>query len=148
MIYYQYDPKTKKYLGSGKCQIDPIEKVPLYPRDSTNIEAPIFNKELLEPYFINNAWELKESDISKKNKLLLTNVDGIFLYKKEGDLVVEKTPLEIQTEKDVKKKNEDKIKAQQDLYNLKQIILDRVVLLNATKKETDLIKIYEDILKA
>jgi len=147
-LYHQYDSKTKKYLGSGRCQVDPLNKILLYPPNTTDLKPPFFDPQFKDAYFLNGVWELKDSKYAISAKLSQVNADGISIYKKVGDEVISKTPEEISKDKEDKVSLELKVKARKDLGSLKSSILERVIVLNASKEEKDLIKSYEDILKS
>jgi len=147
MIYHQYDKETGKYLGSGKCQLDPIEMKFLFPPFTTSLIPPKVDASK-NPHFINGEWTLKDSENEKIRKLGLKNSDGVSIYKPVGKEVVEKTPEEISQDKETKIKGEAKAKARNDLDSLKSTILDRVIKDHATKQELDQIKEWENIINS
>jgi len=146
--YFEYEELTKKFIGKGLCQIEPITNQPIYPKNTTTIVPPNFdiNK---TPYFINNEWVLKDSSILRKQKISMVNIDGIPIYKidKKTNELVEKSQVELSEEKDRISKEIEKINATKEINVLNNSIIKRVISANATKEEADLIKSYEAILK-
>ena len=67
MKHYNYDKDTRRYLGYGKCQIDPIEKCPLFPANSTPIAPPKCEKDEFQ-VFQDGQWSIEIDHLKRVQK--------------------------------------------------------------------------------
>lgn len=147
MKYYQYDSKTKKYLGEGKCQICQIERKALFPKDSTDKKPPQFDQ-FQTPYFENNEWVLKDSAYEVNRKCNLTNANGVKLYKKVDGFAVEVSKEDIEKKEKEIKAEKNKSEALNLKYQLREEVLDRLILNAMTKDEIKYLADLEKIISS
>ena len=67
MKHYNYDKETRRYLGYGKCQTDPIEKRPLFPANSTPIAPPKCEKDEFQ-VFKDGQWSIEIDHLKRVQK--------------------------------------------------------------------------------
>jgi len=67
MKHYNYDKETRRYLGYGKCQIDPIEKRDLFPANSTPVAPPKCEKDEFQ-VFKNGQWVIEIDHLKRVQK--------------------------------------------------------------------------------
>lgn len=147
MNFYQFDGESKKYLGSGKCQIDPIGKKPIYPKFSTPIAPPPQNA-LFDCYFISGQWVRKDSILGIKKKLSVKNGDGVRLYKTDGDCLILKTEEEIEIDRVNISREREKKEALDIISKLRACAYERLIEKEMTKEERDALQLANNVLRA
>ena len=144
-FYHQYDKNSGKFLGSWKCQIDPIEKKSLYPAHSTPIAPPKHDK-YQWPYWESGKWTLKDSSFETKRKLSLTDENGVRLYKENGEFAIAKTEEEIKLLTEKKRVYELKKAAVEAKSKLISMIYDELILKAMSAKQLDYVKKLDAII--
>ena len=144
-LYHQYDPKTGKFLGSGKAQTDPIEKKYLTPKNATLESLPTHDR-YQWPYWENGKWILKDSEFEISRKLNIKNENGVPVFKRVGDFAALRSDQEIIDLEQNRKNKLLKRQAEAAKKELLMSVYNELIMKSMSAKQLDYVKKLDAII--